>query len=256
MNPNVAALNARSIRALIKTSSNRSSYLDRYMKWTDHGRRYALDRADVADVTRYARNIASLLAGLDRDALLNHAAFYSVAHAIAREHARRYRVTLRTASCVIAAVSPNMAWQANIKAARAVHETHANRKPYDTPQALARKASQGLGAPAGYAPYVQAFNVLKHGPQALTGPKRVPFADNITTAGRSLAVTVDGHAYVLAALALNAGRHGISAAKVTDKERDKVATAHAAVAALLNLWPAQVQAAAWTLHRAKDIARP
>lgn len=256
MTPNLAALNARSIRAAIKASGNRSTYLDRYMQWTDHGRRYALDRADVADVTRYARNIAGLLAGLDRDTLLNHAAFYSVAHAIAREHAQRYGVSIKQAAYVLAAVSPSMEWTRNIAAARAVHETHANRQPHDTPQALARKAAQGIGAPAGYAPYAQALNVLKHGPQALTGPKRVPFGENIATAGKSLAVTVDGHAYVLCALKLDQGRHGIGAAKVTDKERDKVATAHAAVAALLNLWPAQVQAAAWTLHRAKGIARP
>jgi len=256
MQPNLAALNARSIRAALKASHNRSTYLDRYMQWNEHGRRYALSRADVADVTRYARNIAALLGNIDRAAIIDHAAFYSVAHAIAREHADRYGVSVRVAAYVLAAVSPSMEWTRNIKAARAVHEAHAGRRPHDTPQALARTAAQGIGAPAGYAPYVQAFNVLRHGLDALTGPKRVPFGDNIATAGKSLAVTVDGHAYVLCALSLDHGRRGISAAKVTDKERDKVATAHAAVAALLNLWPAQVQAAAWTLHRAKDIARP
>lgn len=132
-----------------------------------------------------------------------------------------------TGAGILAALSPRLPWDRNVKLAYA----HAAGVPGGCLGNSSRKAM-----------------AIRDGadPRAvLTARKTSAFFDNIANAATSQAVTVDTHAYSIATR--NDG------ASMTDKQYDAIADAYRRAAALLGEVPSVVQAVTWCWWRREGI---
>lgn len=189
-------------------------------------------------MTSYAkpsvRNITRLFRTATPEQVSQGAAWYAEAHGIAARWAERYGVTVSVAAGVLAALSPNNSWVANVKLAERFLAAGGLTSGYFR-QGLT-KASRILN---GEDPLV-----------VLNGLKITNFYLSIFTEGRE-GVCVDRHAYSLAA-----NKRMTDGVHLTPKQYAEVRDAYVRAAAILNreghaVTVAQVQSVTWTLWRNK-----
>jgi hypothetical protein len=156
--------------------------------------------------------------------------WYATAHSAAASMADRYGVSVECAAGVIAALSPQVAWDVNLWAAERLFATGTTSRVLPVSRDRARQVADGADPDA-----------------VVRGPKCRAFYSNILNPGASDAVTVD--------------RHAVDAAvgTTTDRERKRiveraggyetVADAYRAAADRLGILPCQCQAVVWCFWR-------
>jgi hypothetical protein len=223
-------------------------------------RAYAEGRAawqpvDVAYITAAARRVARVAAAATPEAVADGMAWYATARVAVAAAARDHGLPFTLAAAAVAAVSPGMPWQHNIRAlavavdaARAVRVAGAS---VDAAVAAARARHSLSVGRQGYAPLRAAVAVILRGVDALRGPKVTAFYHGIITGGHTVHVAVDGHAALAATSNVDAVRPGITEApRLTAREYHRVALAYAAAAEVIGLPPAVLQAVVWVAWRA------
>lgn len=180
------------------------------------------------------RNITRIFRTATPEQVIAGSAWYAEAHGIASGWAERYGVSVEVAAGIIAALSPNNSWAANVKIAERFIAAGGLTAGYFK-QGLA-KAARIL---AGEDPLV-----------VLGGNKITNFYLSIISEGRE-GVCVDRHAYSLAA-----NKRMTEGVHLTPKQYAEVADAYTRAAAILRreghaVTVAQVQSVTWTLWRSR-----
>jgi len=190
-----------------------------------------------------ADNIRKVYATATPEEITAGLAWYNVAHLFCIGLAEEYDTDLDTAAGVVAAISPRLSWNLNLAYAERIFATgDAPLLGLSKGKALAILGGQTVGsvlqAPKG---------------KPTSGQKVRAFYDNIRFTDDSTAVTIDRHAYDIAA-----GLEGSDATrKVLDRVGvyEEVANLYREVAAELDILPHQLQAITWIAwRRAKGIA--
>lgn len=180
------------------------------------------------------RNITRIFRSATPDQIEAGSAWYAEAHGIALRWAEQYGVTVSVAAGVLAALSPNNSWGANVKLAERFLAAGGLTSGY---------FRQGLDKAARILAGEDPMTVLN-------GLKITNFYLSILTEGRE-GVCVDRHAYSLAAnTRMTEGVH------LTPKQYAEVRAAYERATAILNreghaVTPAQVQSVTWTIWRQK-----
>jgi hypothetical protein len=175
-----------------------------------------------ADITRA---ILDLYNSADSDARTAGIEWYAIAHADCVAFAREYNLDIVTAVGIVAALSPNMRWDRNIKAARAILEN-------STCAAYPANRDKARRILAGESPL-----------DVLGGLKVRAFYGNILSAGNDSAVTIDGHAFN-AAYGLS---QPVKLAKVTPREFARLTRAYRVAARIVGIPAPAMQAIVWVV---------
>lgn len=184
----------------------------------------ALKPLPAADLTR---RIVALYDGASEDDRNSGELWYQVANSDCVAIAAEFNLSVDQACGVVAALSPNLRWDRNIKAARAV---------------LAGGTSEAYPANEFKARRIQAGETPL---DVLGGLKVRAFYGNLLSGGYDTGVTVDGHAFNAA--------HGlvqpVKAARVTPREHSRVSRAYRAAARLRGTTAPAMQATVWIVWR-------
>lgn len=153
---------------------------------------------------------------------------------------RRYRLSVRRAAGIIAALSPQKGWQLNQALADDLVRT-------ETCGQTERNVWKARSILFGEDPTTV---LAPPNPARITGRKVRSFFDNIVDPKRSTAVTVDRHA-----LDIVTATYGNTISLDDAGRYDRVADAYRDAAALVGLRPHEIQAITWvTWRRVKGIA--
>lgn len=160
--------------------------------------------------------------------------WYQTAHAWAAAVARRYGIPTAVAAGVVAALSPSVSWEINLRDAETLIDAWYHGIPAEAVTVSTYTNNK-----------VKAYRILQRGSidgafNPATGPKTWAFADNILHPETSDAVTVDRHAY-----ACWLGRVPESCPTLTGKRYQQIADDYRAAAAHLGIRPCQLQAICW-----------
>lgn len=193
---------------------------------------------------QHVNNIVALVKGASAQQYLDGLTWYSAAHDLAAHLAVKYGVTIRQSAGVIAAVSPQTAWQRNMQLAEKYLSQHA---AGITPNGGYMRvginkviAILSLADPS----EDEILDVLK-------AQKISAFFLNIMN--DSWTVTVDGHA--INAMLSGFQRYGITDKKgcgqktITPKQWEYATEVYREAARYLHLTPCETQAIAWVVYR-------
>lgn len=194
-------------------------------------------RLSYRTALRNIRNVYSLAAA---DEIKNGLQWYESAHAHACELSSLYSIPLKATSEIIAALSPNSRWERNVADAYSLCAVLSSGGPLEsirikTYSANRSKAGAIFSAAVAGLPYAG----------ILSGPKVTRFARTIETPWESHGITVDVHAFSVAAGKRFTSKNvTIGAVNYRTCER-----AYLTVGAELGIAGHQVQAITWTVWK-------
>jgi hypothetical protein len=172
-----------------------------------------------------SRAILDLYNSADSAARNDGMEWYTIARNDCAEFAREFNLDIVTAVGIVAALSPNMRWDRNIKAARALIQG-------ETCAAYPANRDKANRILAGELPL-----------DVLGGLKVRAFYGNILSAGSDVNVTIDGHAFNAA--------HGIAQpvknANVTPREFARLTRAYRVAARIVGIPAPAMQAIVWVV---------
>ncbi len=166
--------------------------------------------------------------------------WYPEAREFAVELSIRYNISVKAVAHVIAALSPNITWDQNKRAARIVIDECSHSRYW-------------IASVPGYPANIEKARWIAHNAihgvdwaHLLSGPKVTAFADNILHPPSSNSVTVDVHALSIADGVRYTSK---TAPKLTPKQYEFYADVYRKTAAQLELTPLELQAITWVIWR-------
>jgi hypothetical protein len=178
-------------------------------------------------VSPLTRRIVALYESADESTVWEGAVWYSAARDDCAILAREFNLTLDQACGIVAALSPNLRWERNIRAARNVLQGGTS-EAYPANEYKARRIQNGE-LPL----------------DVLGGLKVRAFYANIASAGLDNSVTVDGHAFNAAYNLIQP----VKAARITPRQNSAIQRAYRAAARLKGTTPPAMQAIVWIVWR-------
>lgn len=214
------------------------------------------DRQKLIDAM--SENIKSVFAQATDVEIIDGIAWYANARGYAYTLAKRFNLSLSTASAVIAALSPNVGWHRNKLDALTVLLAHADGKNPDAIKvstynnnkakafAILTGARMFKNSPPTQRLNAGTFGAVEFNAFALLGGNKTrAFADNIAHA-ESSEVTIDFHA---ASVALGIRKTTAESNGISKNQYAVLSTAYLNAANALGLRPYELQAIVWCVWR-------